>query len=204
MVSGARTRGRLVEPLTQVEIRAALDELAERLSARRAQGRLYVADGAAMALAYDSDKLTRDIAYDSDNDIDAAIIEGHGAVIEAAREIALSRQWPTTWLNEQATPYMPTVPDRRGLVVFDHPALKVVVASREHMLAMKVRAARSSDVADTRRLLQETGLSGADEVEALVESVFPGECLGGRQRRWLEDLLTDIPTHPYEGALGEC
>ena len=196
MVSGARTRGRLVEPLTQVEIRAALDELAERLSARRAQGRLYVADGAAMALAYDSDKLTRDI--------DAAIIEGHGAVIEAAREIALSRQWPTTWLNEQATPYMPTVPDRRGLVVFDHPALKVVVASREHMLAMKVRAARSSDVADTRRLLQETGLSGADEVEALVESVFPGECLGGRQRRWLEDLLTDIPTHPYEGALGEC
>ena len=121
-----------MRPLTATEIRAALGELAARLARRRAQGRLYVAGGAAMALAYDSDKLTRDI--------DAAVVEGHGMVMEAVREIACSRQWPTTWLNGEATPYLPTVPDRRGRVVFDHPALKVVVASPEHMLAMKVRA----------------------------------------------------------------
>ena len=57
------------------------------------------------------------------------------------------------------------------------------------MLAMKVRAARSSDVTDVRQLLARTGLSDAGQVEALVESVFPDERLGGRQRRWLEDLL---------------
>ena len=177
-----------MRPLTATEIRAALGELAARLARRRAQGRLYVAGGAAMALAYDSDKLTRDI--------DAAVVEGHGMVMEAVREIARSRQWPTTWLNEQATPYLPTVPDRRGRVVFDHPALKVVVASPEHMLAMKVRAARSSDVADTRRLLRHTGLSTASEIENLVESAFPGESLGERQRRWLEDVLDDLATGP--------
>lgn len=141
-----------------------------------------------MALAYDSDKLTRDI--------DAAIVEGHGAVIRAVREIAFSREWPTTWLNEQATPYMPTVPDRHAQVVFDHPSLKVVAASPLHMLAMKVRAARSSDVGDTRHLLGRTGLSSVEEVEGLVESVFPGEHLGERQRRWLEDLLDEASADP--------
>ena len=138
-----------------------------------------------MALAYDSDKLTRDI--------DAAIVEGHGPIMDAVREIARSRGWPSTWLNEQATPYMPSVPDRHCRVVFDHPALKVLAASAEHMLAMKVRAARSSDVADTRRLLEETGIARMDEVETLLESVFPGEDLDGRRRRWLEDVLRDDP-----------
>lgn len=170
-----------MEPLTEADIRAALTELAERLSAKRARGRLYIADGAAMALAYDSGKLTRNI--------DAAITHGHGEVIASVREIARSRGWPSTWLNEQATSYMPKIPDRHGQVVFDHPALKVVAASAEHMLAMKVRAARSSDVDDTRRLLHETGLSGPEEVVTLVESVFAGAPLGTRQKRWLEDLI---------------
>lgn len=74
-----------------------------------------------MALAYDSDKLTRDI--------DAAIIDGHGAVIRAVQEIARARGWPTTWLKEQATPYMPSAPDHHAQVVLDHPALRVLVAS---------------------------------------------------------------------------
>lgn len=177
-----------MEPLTEADIRSALLELAERLSARRSQGRLYIAGGAAMALAYDSEKLTRDI--------DAAIVHGHGAVIGSVREIAHSRGWPSTWLNEQATPYMPRVPDRHGRVVFDHPALKVVAASARHMLAMKVRAARSSDVADTKRLLDKTGLSEPEEVLTLVESVFPGEPLGPRHRRWLEDVLDDLVPDP--------
>ena len=110
-------------------------------------------------------------------------------MIDAVREIARAQGWPSTWLNEQATPYLPTTPDRHGSVVFDHPALKVVAASPEHMPAMKVRAARSTDVTDVRQLLARTGLSDAGQVEALVESVFPDERLGGRQRRWLEDLL---------------
>lgn len=172
-----------MEPLTADDIRAALLELAERLAARSARGRLYVAGGAAMALAGDADKLTRDI--------DAAILEGHGAVIEAVREIALLRRWPSTWLNEQATSYMPAVADRHGQVVFDHPALKVIVASREHMLAMKIRAARRTDVADTRRLLGLTGLSRVEDVVTLVRSVFPEEPLGERQLRWVGEILED-------------
>ena len=50
-----------MEPFTADGIRTALVELAERLASRSARGRLYVAGGAAMALAGDADKLTRDI-----------------------------------------------------------------------------------------------------------------------------------------------
>ena len=121
-----------MEPLTETDIRTALSELAERLSEKRAQGRLYIAGGAAMALLRQRQ---------ADLDIDAAITHGHGAVIDSVQQIAHSRGWPRTWLNEQATLYMPKVPDRHGQVVFDHPALKVVSASPEHMPAMEVRAA---------------------------------------------------------------
>ena len=34
---------------------------------------------------------------------------------------------------------------RRGAVIFDHPALKVIAATSEHMLAMKTKAARPAD-----------------------------------------------------------
>ena len=47
------------------------------------QGRLYVAGGAAMALAYDAERLTRDI--------DAAITHGHSAVMDAVRVVARDR-----------------------------------------------------------------------------------------------------------------
>ena len=163
-------------------MREALGDVAQRLAHAGVQGRLYVAGGAAMALAYDADRLTRDI--------DAAITHGHNAVIDAVRAVARARGWPSTWLNEQATTYMPQIPDRPSQVVFDHPALQVAVASPTHMLAMKARAARAQDIADVTSLLRRCGLTTADEVDDLVQAVFGGEHLGPRQRRWIEDVIT--------------
>lgn len=42
-------------------VRALFAELSERLQARRAQAQLFVVGGAAMALEYDQDRLTRDV-----------------------------------------------------------------------------------------------------------------------------------------------
>ena len=44
--------------------------------------------------------------------------------------------------------FMPRPPQRRGAVVFDHPALIVMAATSEHMLAMKAKAARPTDRGD--------------------------------------------------------
>ena len=102
-----------------------------------------------MALAYDAERLTRDI--------DAAITHGHNAVIDAVRAVAAARGWPSTWLNEQATTYMPQIPDRHSQVVFDHPALQVAAASATHMLAMKARAARAQGTPPNQPALASCG-----------------------------------------------
>lgn len=59
-----------------------------------------------MILANKADQLTRDS--------DAWIEEGYSAVMDAAQQIARQRGWPSTWINEQATIYMPPPEKRRG------------------------------------------------------------------------------------------
>ena len=54
-----------------------------------------------MALAYRSDRFT--------HDIDALILDNHTAVTQAVYDIARRRGLPTSWQNEQATTYMPSV-----------------------------------------------------------------------------------------------
>ena len=134
-----------------------------------------------MILANQADRLTRDI--------DAWIEEGYGAVMEAAQQIARARGWPSTWINEQATTYMPPAHRRRGAVVFDHPALKVIAATNDHLLAMKARAARPVDESDVEQLLLECGYNTVEQVETLVQGVFPDEGLGERQQLWLQGVI---------------
>ena len=170
-----------MEPLSRELLLAALDDLAERLRVRNTHARLYIAGGAAMILAHDAQRATRDI--------DSAIAEGYEAVLDAVREIARERGWPSTWLNEQATAYMPSVEHRQGVAVFEHPYLTVVAATARHMLAMKARAARRADAEDVRRLAAATGIADVDGVSDVVNAVFPGEELGDRQRLWLSEVL---------------
>jgi hypothetical protein len=58
---------------------------------------VFVVDGAAMALAYDATRVTRDI--------DATFVP-HGVVIEEARHVADDLGLPYWWLNEQASIYI--------------------------------------------------------------------------------------------------
>lgn len=177
-----RTRGRVgVEPLGASDIRDALDGLARRLSDRGVIARIYVAGGAAMALMYDEHRLTRDV--------DASISAGYDEVMRAPHDIARERGWPTTWINEQATMYMPPEHDRHGAIAYEQPGLSVVAASAEHMIAMKARSARRTDESDFRRLLRHGNISSAEEAAAIVSRVFPGEALGPRQVRWVETIV---------------
>ncbi len=185
-----RARGRLgVEPLGAADIREALDDLARRLSRRGVVARIYVAGGAAMALMYDEHRLTRDV--------DASISAGYDEVMRAAHEIASERGWPSTWINEQATMYMPREHDRHGAIAYEQPGLSVVAASVEHMIAMKARSARRTDESDFRRLLRHGNISSADDVAGIVARVFPGEALGPRQVRWVDQMVTAIDEDPH-------
>jgi hypothetical protein len=158
----------------------ALRRLGDKLARRGVVADIYVFGGAAMALAYDARRSTRDID---------AVFHPHGIVLEEARAVAAELGLPQWWLNEQASAYTAPGGDPAGPRVFDHPGLRVQAASPEHLLAMKVLAARRRDGDDIAFLIRHLHLTTVEQVLALCTEVFPDEPVPDRARLILEDAL---------------
>jgi hypothetical protein len=158
----------------------ALRRLGERLAYRGVVADLYVFGGAAMALAYDSRRSTRDVD---------ALVEPHGIVFAEAAAVALELGLPPWWLNEQASAYVTRTDDTEAPLVFDHPGLRVHAASPRHLLAMKVMASRRRDAPDITTLAGRLGLTTVDEVLAVGSEVFPDDPVPERARLLVEDAL---------------
>jgi hypothetical protein len=139
--------------------------------------------GAAMALAYDARRSTRDID---------AVFQPHGVVLEEARATAAELGLPSWWLNEQASAYVARGGDANAPRIFDHPGLRVSAASPEHLLAMKVLAGRRRDAEDIRFLVKHLQLGDADEALALCAEIFPEEPVPDRARLVLEDIFENL------------
>jgi hypothetical protein len=127
-------------------------------------------------------------AREATMDLDAAIRRHHGPVLAEARVVAEELGLPLWWLNEQATSYLPAGQDVQATVVLERPGLTVLAASPRHLLALKVRAARQSDVADIVVLARLVGATSAVQAERIAEDVFAGEPLSERSRAVLADL----------------
>ena len=80
--------------LDRAGIEEAFRRLGDRLARRGVVADLYVLGGAAMALAYDSRRATRDVD---------ALFKPHGIVVEEALAVAAELGLPRWWLNEQAS-----------------------------------------------------------------------------------------------------
>lgn len=171
------------EPLLDRELlRRAFTLLAEQLGRRSVVGEVHVFGGAAMVLAFDARAATRDVD---------ALFAPDGHVLEAAWEVATELGLPRSWLNNQASSYV-SGRAGRGTPVFDHPNLRVMTTPPDHLLAMKVRAARAlRDADDIRLLLSVLGLRNIAAVEESVLRYFPDEPLSERSRLLLEDILSD-------------
>jgi hypothetical protein len=76
------------------EIEDALRMLGGRLARRGVTAKVYVFGGAAMALAYDSRRATRDID---------AVFVPHGVVLDEARAVGEQLGLPPWWPNEQGS-----------------------------------------------------------------------------------------------------
>lgn len=166
--------------LDRERIEQAFVLLGEKLAARGVVADIYVFGGAAMVLAYDAQRATRDVD---------AIFQPHGIVLDEARNVAETLGFPQWWLNEQASVYVSGKTDPGKRNVFDHPGLRVAAASPEHMLAMKVLSGRPRDVDDIRLLLRELKVTRAEDAFTVCSSVFPDEEIPARSRLLLEDIL---------------
>ena len=166
--------------LDRALIEEAFRRLGDRLVARGVIGDLYIFGGAAMALAYDARRSTRDID---------AVLQPHGIVLDEAKIVADELGLPPWWLNEQGSVYVAPGGDTAAPRVFDHPGLRVSAASPEHLLAMKVLAARRRDADDIRFLVEHLHLTTADEVLALCADIFVDEDVPPRARLVLDDIF---------------
>jgi len=140
--------------LGRAELERAFTHLGERLVRRGVVADIFVVGGAAMALAYDAARVTRDV--------DARFLP-HGIVLEEARHVANDLGLPPWWLNEQASVYIYGKDDLGKRRVFDHPGLRVMAASPQHIFAMKALAARTRDIDDLRLLASVIGVESANQ-----------------------------------------
>ena len=170
---------------------AALTEVGEELHRRRKVGDVAVFGGSAMLLQFGTEFVTRDV--------DAVIDAEHGEVTRAVQEVARTRGWPSSWLNEGVSVYLS--PDHRAGVSlygeFPSPqrvGLRVYVAKPEYLLALKLRALRigTRDVSDVLTLARHLDIRTLDGLLAVIGRTFPHEPLDARRRVLLADVVAEL------------
>jgi hypothetical protein len=154
--------------LDEVRVRSLLAELGERLVGRGIEAEIYVVGGAAMMLAYDRTRVTRDI--------DAVGLPQEEIDIEVAAIAADHRDLDSDWLNARVLPLLPRSIDADRIEVMGAPGITVNVASPRHLLAMKARAARGRrDLDDLWVLCQVLALTEVDQVWEICTEVWGGD-----------------------------
>ncbi|WP_369373213.1 DUF6036 family nucleotidyltransferase [Promicromonospora sp. Populi] len=165
------------------QIRQLLTELGERLGSNGFVGELYIVGGSAMALAYDRDRLTRDI--------DAVYAPKSEVFAEAQRMAAERDELDDGWLNDAMKGFLTANPDNEARVVLTTPGLTVLVASARRLLAMKILAARAErDSDDILTLCRHAGVKSIEEVLAIAESEY-GNRLEPKSKFLAIELLQD-------------
>ena len=161
------------------EIIDALTALAAELTQRGVSAEMYVVGGAAIALAFDERRSTRDID---------AVFEPKSVVYEAAASVGEQRSLPAGWLNDAVKGFL-AGDDPAAAPVLDLPGLRCLTASPETLLALKVLAHRvGEDEDDLLLLADKLGLESAEEVLSIAERTY-GDRLDPAARFFVEQVF---------------
>lgn len=153
--------------LSRRRIFEALGRLGDLLGRDGVVADVHIVGGAVMVTEYH--------ARDATADIDADDITPHGAVERAALIVAEEMGLPRSWLNQQASAYVPRGASWHRSHSFDHPHLHLYAIVPEQLLPMKVRAGRPTDAEDIQTLCRLLGIDTLAAVVDIVRSAFPGE-----------------------------
>jgi hypothetical protein len=149
--------------LGREEIRTLLDDLSAELRVRGAKADVFLVGGAAIAVAYDEARSTRDLD---------AVFLPTDVVRQAAAAVAERRGLVPDWLNDAVKGFLPG-PDPDAQRFYESASLNVDVASARYLLAMKLFAARAeNDADDIMFLYRQLGFTTVEEGLDLVASVY--------------------------------
>jgi hypothetical protein len=166
---------------TRARILSALEALGEELTRDGVRGQIFIVGGAAMALAYSTRRVTKDID---------AVFEPKSAIYTAAAKVAEDLGLPEDWLNDAVKGFLPRDPDEHPRAVPDIRGIEVTTASPRYLLAMKLMAMRfGEDDEDIEILLRECCVQSAEEALELLRNIYPLQEPPPKTRFFLEEVL---------------
>lgn len=188
----------MADALDREDIISGLRDLVRELHAADEVAGIRLVGGAALVIRYFDRRTT--------GDLDSLHIQpgSDDAVLAAASRVGDRRGWSVGWFNF-AVEHADSVPTfgRRTVeweTIYDRDGVVVQVASKEALLAMKLRANRPGrDVDDIRQLLALCGITTLEETEEHYEDFYPGDGLADRAVDMVERILngglpTDVPS----------
>lgn len=146
-----------------------LTEVGQLLLDQDTEAAIYVVGGAAMAISYQSRRVTRDV--------DATLRAGGEAFWTAVDTVASRHGLGPDWINNHATPFMTSGPDCDAAEL-TLPGLRIVVASAEHLIAMKLRAMRPRDISDLELLFRQAGITSPQQAADIHNRLFDDSYIG--------------------------
>ena len=175
--------------LNRDDIIAGLRELIAELRTAGEVAGIRLVGGAARSLRYFDRGTTQDL--------DSLHVRpgSDGAVAAAAARVAQRHDWDLAWLNFEVTnaDALPTL--GRAVewdTIHNRDDIVIQVASKEALLAMKLRANRPGrDTRDIRMLLSLCAIGSLDTAEDFYEEFYPGDSLDPRAGTIVSAILSE-------------
>lgn len=173
----------MTDHFDRARILGLFEELSRRLADRGTRADLFLVGGAAMAVAYDARRATRDL--------DAVFVPTQ-VVRLVATEIAAEQDLAPDWLNDAVKSFIPGE-DPAAATFFESESLRVDVASPEYLLAMKLISARpGADVDDIRVLYGLCGFTTVEEGLEVVARAYPLSRILPKTQYLLGEIVDDL------------
>lgn len=182
--------------LDRDDIITGLRELIAELRADGQVAGIRLVGGAALALRYFDRGTTQDL--DS-----LHVRPGSDELVAvAAARVAVRHDWDPRWLNFEVTK-ADAVPTLGRAVeweaIYEHDGILIQVASKEALLAMKLRANRPGrDTRDIRLLMSLCQIETLEEAEKLYEEFYPEDGLTPRAVGMVTAILAGSPLRAPE------
>jgi hypothetical protein len=186
------------ERMNREDTKKYLQLLGQELQQRQVTGQILLADGIVMLLDVRKPEGRKDIkaylqgdksAIDIPKSIDAYFGSRGAAVRDAALVIAQREGLPHDWLQDTLLDFFFKQPGNEKWL--EYPGLRVFLAPRAYVLAMKVSAAGSpQDIEDIKTLAATLGVTNVQGMLTYVKKYIPEELLTQEMRSRVEELFT--------------
>lgn len=162
---------------------------------------LSIYGGAALALAFDIRRATRDV--------DAVVHGSPNFLRGAAVEVAQEEGWPEDWLNDGVKGFTSAKEQMSLMEVFEASpvgGLRIHLPSPEYLFAMKCMSMRpegidgSHDISDIEALADEAGIKDSETALSLVEAFYPSARIPPKVRFGVEEIMERLVLRHAEEA----